>query len=86
MRIKSIYIKGMKDKNREVFLELSGLNVSVIYGLNGSGKTTLLRILNAVLEQQENVLLNEKVEEVRIIYFNDEGGRKRSFDKRERAS
>ena len=76
MRIKSIYIKGMKDKNREVFLELSGLNVSVIYGLNGSGKTTLLRILNAVLEQQENVLLNEKVEEVRIIYFNDEGEEK----------
>ena len=73
MQIKSIYIKGMKQQDREVNMELSGLNVSVIYGENGCGKTTLLRLISAVLEQQDSVLLNEKVEEVTIVYINDNG-------------
>lgn len=71
MQIKSIYIKGLKHQDRELFIELSGLNVSVIYGDNGCGKSTLLRLINAILEQQDSVLLNEKVEEINIRYTND---------------
>jgi len=69
MQIKSIYIKGMKKQDREVRINLSGLNVSVIYGDNGCGKTTLLRLINAILAQQDSVLLNENVEEVIIEYL-----------------
>lgn len=76
MQIKSIYIKGMKQQEREVSLELSGLNVSVIYGDNGCGKTTLLRLINAILEQQDSILLNENVEKIIIGYINDFGEEK----------
>ncbi len=71
MHIKSIDIKGMKPWQRSVSLELSALNVSVIYGENGCGKSVLLRVLNAVLEQNDSTLAEENVDCVQIFYIND---------------
>ncbi len=70
MKLKSIYIKGFKDPEREINLEFSDEPITVIYGVNGSGKTTLLRILTAVLDRNEAVLLKENVHKIIIDYEN----------------
>jgi len=68
IRLNSIYIKGFKDPEAEKYLEFSPEPISVIYGENGSGKTTLLKILFAVLDRDEYVLRNEKVQKVNVKY------------------
>ncbi len=71
IRLNSIYIKGFKDPEEEKYLEFSPEPISVIYGENGSGKTTLLKILFAVLSGNEDMLLEEKVQEIKLRYKKD---------------
>ncbi len=71
MHIKSIYIERTQSRQKTVSLNLSALNISVLYGENGCGKTVLLRLLNAVLGQEDRVLADEKVQQIRIVYEND---------------
>lgn len=70
MHIKSIHIERTQSRQRTVSLNLSALNISVLYGENGCGKTVLLRLLNAVLGQEDRVLAEERVQQVRILYEN----------------
>ncbi|MFK7905059.1 MAG: AAA family ATPase, partial [Chitinophagales bacterium] len=68
MKLKSIYIKGFKDPEREINLEFSDEPITVIYGVNGSGKTTLLRVISGILSRDSRILEKENVERVKLRY------------------
>ena len=70
-KLKSIFIKGFKEKNRDVTLNFSDEPVTVIYGENGSGKTTLLKIIHAIFNKNEKYLIEENIGEIELVYFND---------------
>jgi len=72
MKLKKIKLYGLKSISEIVEVSFSDLNVSVIYGDNGCGKTTLLRVINAVLQKDDSILLNENVEKVDIVYENND--------------
>ncbi|WP_310604603.1 AAA family ATPase [Anaerosporobacter sp.] len=67
MRIKQLRIKGFKDEQRIVNIEFPDDNIAILFGKNGCGKTSILRIISAILGKTEDVLLEEKVEEVEIV-------------------
>lgn len=68
MKLKSIYIKGFKNPDRAINLTFSDEPISVIYGVNGSGKTTLLKILHAIFNKNDNILIRENVQEIQVEY------------------
>jgi predicted ATPase len=70
-KLKSIFIKGFKEKNRDVMLNFSDEPVTVIYGENGSGKTTLLKIIHAIFNKNEQYLIEENISEIELVYFTD---------------
>jgi ABC-type cobalamin/Fe3+-siderophores transport system ATPase subunit len=70
-KLKSIFIKGFKEKNRDVMLNFSDEPVTVIYGENGSGKTTLLKVIHAIFNKNEEYLIQENISEIELVYFND---------------
>ena len=69
-KLKSIRIKGFKEKSREVVLNFSAEPVTVIYGENGSGKTTLLKIIHAIFNKNEDYLIEENISEIDLVYLN----------------
>jgi ABC-type cobalamin/Fe3+-siderophores transport system ATPase subunit len=71
-KLKSILIKGFKEKSRDVFVTFSDEPVTVIYGENGSGKTTLLKIIHAIFNKNEQYLIEENIREIELVYFNDQ--------------
>jgi len=71
MKINKIRIIGFKNTVQEVNISLKS-EISILYGMNGGGKTTVLKIIHAVLNQMEDILLNEKVNQLDINYTNDE--------------
>lgn len=72
IRLKSIIIEGFKTEDRVIEINFSSNNVSVLYGMNGCGKTTLLRIINAILDKQESILLNENINKIILLYSVDD--------------
>lgn len=73
IKFEEIVIKGFKNPDRTVSAKFSSEKISVIFGENGSGKTTFLKIIHAVLDKDEDILLREKVNSINIIYSdNDE--------------
>ncbi len=66
MRILRVEIDGFKSKSNKVRVDFKN-NISIIYGTNGTGKTTFLRILQSVLAQNDQDLLKERVQHVRIV-------------------
>ena len=71
-KLKSIYIKGFKEANREIRLNFSEEAVTVIYGENGSGKTTLLKVLHAVFNLNLQYLKELNIQEIKLCYENIE--------------
>jgi ABC-type cobalamin/Fe3+-siderophores transport system ATPase subunit len=71
IKLKSIYIHGFKDKNREIKLTFSEEPITVIYGENGCGKTTFLRVLNAILSKNDDILIAENIQEIILEYILD---------------
>lgn len=70
-KINSIHIEGFKSAERKVDLVLAETQTSTIYGKNGSGKTTLLYILSAVLSKNEQILKENKVENITLTCQKD---------------
>ncbi|QEH70196.1 AAA family ATPase [Cellulosilyticum sp. WCF-2] len=68
-----IRIVGFKDENRVIDVVFPEYNIAVIYGENGGGKSTFLRIINAIFDQQDTVLLNENVDKITITYSTEKG-------------
>lgn len=68
IRLKHIYIKGFKEAEREINLTFSDEPITIIYGENGSGKTTFLKILHAIFKQEEDILIRENVQKIKITY------------------
>ncbi|MEP8452998.1 AAA family ATPase [Enterobacter bugandensis] len=68
MKILSLYIEGFQSADRAAFVEFSDDDISVIYGDNGCGKTTFLKLLHAILSRDDEVLLNENVRYVELLY------------------
>lgn len=67
MRIKRLKLEGFKDENRSVDIQFPNNNIAILFGKNGCGKTSLLRIINAILEKSDDILLAEKVEKISIV-------------------
>jgi predicted ATP-binding protein involved in virulence len=72
IKLKSIFIEGFKDPNRQVQIQFSEEPVTVIYGANGSGKTTLLKIIHAIFSKNEAYLREENVKKIQINYWDSE--------------
>lgn len=70
IKLKSIVIKGFKEKSRTVKINFSEESATVIYGENGSGKTTLLKIIHAVFNQNGEYLIEENINEINLVYLN----------------
>ncbi len=66
--LEHIYIKGLKDPEREINLSFSTEPITVIYGPNGCGKTTFLKVLQALLNGDVETLKKEKVEKIELMY------------------
>ena len=70
MKINKIRIVGFKNAYQEVSISLRP-EISILYGMNGGGKTTVLKIIHALLNQREDILLSEKVDQLYVNYSND---------------
>lgn len=68
LHLEHIYIKGLKDPEREINLSFSSEPITVIYGPNGCGKTTFLKVLQALLNGDVETLKKEKVEKIELMY------------------
>ncbi|MDO6405700.1 AAA family ATPase [Pantoea phytobeneficialis] len=68
IKIQRIELNGFKSSSSRLNVLFSASNISVIYGENGSGKTTFLKILHAIFEKDESVLIQNKVSGVSIYY------------------
>lgn len=68
LHLEHIYIKGLKDPEREINLTFSSEPITVIYGPNGCGKTTFLKVLQALLNGDVETLKKEKVEKMELTY------------------
>jgi len=69
IKLKRITIERDYATKRELTVELSSRQVSVIYGENGCGKTTMLKLFTAFLSQNESVFLQEKVLKYEVVYL-----------------
>lgn len=65
-RLEKIEIKGFKDNDNGIIMEFAKGQTTTIYGANGCGKTTLLRIVTAIFDRNTQVLLNEKVQSIKL--------------------
>lgn len=68
LHLEHIYIKGLKDPEREINLTFSSEPITVIYGPNGCGKTTFLKVLQALLNGDKNTLKRENVSNMELTY------------------
>ncbi|MGV3525085.1 MAG: AAA family ATPase [Candidatus Sericytochromatia bacterium] len=68
LRLKKISINGFQSLSRSASVNLSDESVSVIYGDNGCGKTTFLKLIYAVLNRDNKILAQEKVQDISILY------------------
>jgi ABC-type cobalamin/Fe3+-siderophores transport system ATPase subunit len=66
--ITKVKLTGFKTEHAVVEVELSGSNVSIIFGDNGCGKTTFLKVLHGLLSQEEGILIDTHVQEAEIHY------------------
>ena len=66
--LERVKIIGFKSSASIVDVNLSGENVSIIYGDNGCGKTTFLKILHAIFAQEESVLLKNNIQQIILEY------------------
>ncbi|MEZ8241357.1 AAA family ATPase [Vibrio splendidus] len=66
--ITKVKLAGFKTEHAMVEVELSGSNVSIIFGDNGCGKTTFLKVLHGLLSQDEGILVDTHVQEAEIHY------------------
>ena len=71
MLIDYIYIKGFKSDNNIVEIDFKERDVAIIYGLNGSGKTTLLRVIHAIFDKNEEILVSEKINYIKLRVINN---------------
>lgn len=68
LHLEHIYIKGLKDPEREINLTFSSEPITVIYGPNGCGKTTFLKVLQALLNGDSKTLKRENVSNMELTY------------------
>ncbi|MDS1792752.1 AAA family ATPase [Vibrio parahaemolyticus] len=67
-KLQEIHITGFKTRFSTMSLKFTNENVTVIYGDNGCGKTTLLRVLHAIFTKNDNELLKNKIESIRLKF------------------
>lgn len=69
-RLDSIKVRGFKSPEVNVSVAFAKTQTTAVYGRNGSGKTTLLRIISAVFQKNEKILLDEAVQMIKLCYTN----------------
>ncbi len=67
-KLQEIHITGFKTRFSTMSLKFTHENVTVIYGDNGCGKTTLLRVLHAIFTKNDNELLKNQIESIRLKF------------------
>ncbi len=68
IKFKHVHIWGFKNPELEVRLDFSQNNTSILHGQNGSGKTTFLRILFALLSHDSQILKDENVRRIELVF------------------
>jgi len=69
----SLEIIGFQSSDRCAKVYFSDDSISVIYGDNGCGKTTFLKLIYAILNRDNSILINENVECVILSYSSESG-------------
>ena len=72
IKLSRVKIIGFKSEDNIMEVRFSKEKVSILFGDNGCGKTTFLKLLNAILSENEKVLLKENVTEVEIDFLHDD--------------
>jgi len=71
MKLLRLQITGFKNPDRKVDFFFSKEKITVIYGENGCGKTTLLKVIQAILQKNNEVLLEENIKHICVTYLKD---------------
>ncbi|MFQ2001626.1 AAA family ATPase [Aeromonas veronii] len=69
----SLEIIGFQSPDRCAKVYFSDDSISVIYGDNGCGKTTFLKLIYAILNRDNSILINENVECAILSYSSESG-------------
>ena len=69
----SLEIIGFQSSDRCAKVYFSDDSISVIYGDNGCGKTTFLKLIYAILNRDNSILINENVECAILSYSSESG-------------